>query len=90
MAFKVEIAWKRVTPEGEKIQVCAHHFGRQWTFYTRSRRYDQWQVVENPPLEDWLELLDGVDRRAQRRMMPPEESDKVKKLIRERFPDASV
>ena len=56
----------------------------------RERRYDQWQRLEDPPLEDWLELLDGVRRRAARRLLRPEEEGRVRKLILERFPDAAV
>ena len=39
------------------------------------------------PLEDWLELLDAVRRLVNRRRLRPEEENRVKKFIRERFPD---
>jgi hypothetical protein len=39
-------------------------------------------------LEDWLELLDSVRRRAARRLLRPEEPGRVEKRIRELFPDA--
>jgi hypothetical protein len=45
---------------------------------------------EEPPLEDWLELLDAVQRRINRRLLRPEEEDRVKASIRERFPDAQI
>ncbi len=85
---KGEISWKRSTEEGEKLQVYAHHVGDRWKFYWRERRYDNWVLVEEPPLEDWLELLDGVRRRISRRLMRPEEEVRVVKTIRERFPEA--
>ena len=85
---KAEISWKRTTEEGVKIQVYAHHVGRDWRFFRRERRYDQWQPVEEPPLVDWLELLDAVQRLINRRRIRPEEEDRVKKSIRERFPEA--
>jgi hypothetical protein len=85
---KAEISWKRVTEEGTKLQVYAQHVGRDWLFYTRQRRYDQWQAVPDPPLEDWLELLDAIQRLIVRRRARPEEEDKIKKSIRERFPEA--
>jgi hypothetical protein len=87
---KAEISWKRMTEAGERLQVYAHHVGRDWLFYARHKRYDQWQLVPEPPLEDWLELLDAVQRLINRRRIRPEEEARVKKTIRERFPEARV
>ena len=87
---KAEISWKRVTENGVHIQVYAQHVGRDWRFFVREKRYEQWQPVEEPPLEDWLELLDSVQRRINRRLLRPEEEARVKKSIRERFPEADV
>ncbi len=85
---KAEVSWKRVTEEGVRIQVYAQHVGRDWRFYTREKRYDRWQAVPEPPLEDWLELLDAVRRRINRRRERPEEEGRVIQSIRERFPEA--
>jgi hypothetical protein len=85
---KAEISWKRITDEGVKIQVYAQHVGRDWRFFTRERRYDRWQAVEHPPLEDWLELLDAVQRLINRRRLRPEEEVRVRKTISEQFPEA--
>ncbi len=87
---KAEISWKRVTTEGEKLQVYAQHVGREWVFYAREKRYDRWQLVAEPPLEDWLELLDAVQRLINRRRVRPEEELRVKKSIRERFPETEL
>ena len=87
---KAEISWKRVTADGVKIQVYAQHVGRDWRFFARERRYDRWQAVERPPLEDWLELLDAVQRLINRRRLRPEEEDRVRKTISEQFPEASL
>ena len=84
---KAEISWKRTNEEGEKIQCYAHHVGKEWLFYHRAKRYDQWQLVPNPPLEDWLELLDAVQRLIPRRRQRPEEEHFIKKIISERFPE---
>jgi hypothetical protein len=83
---KAEISWKRVTPDGVRLQVYAQHVGRDWVFYQREKRYDRWQHVPEPILEDWLELLDAVQRLINRRRVRPEEEERVKKTIRERFP----
>ena len=87
---KAELSWKRATEEGERLQVYARHVGLDWRFFARQRRFDQWQAVPNPPLEDWLELLDAVRRRINRRLLRPEEDARVRKSIRERFPEAKL
>jgi len=51
---KAEISWKRMTDEGVKLQVYVQRVGRDWKFFHREKRYDVWQPVPNPPLEDWL------------------------------------
>ena len=87
---KAEISWKRVTEDGVHLQVYAQHVGRDWRFFVREKRFDQWQAVPEPPLEDWLKLLNSVKRRINRRLLRPEEEDRIKKSIRERFPDAEL
>ena len=87
---KAEISWKRVTDEGIRLQVYVQHVGRDWRFFARERRYDQWQSLEEPPLEDWIELLDAVRRRINRRLLRPEEEERIKKSIRERFPETEL
>ena len=85
---KSDISWRRLSPEGEKVEVYAHHLGDQWKFFTRGGRSDQWRAVVSPPLEDWLALLDGIRRRIGRGSLRPEETGRVERAIRERFPDA--
>jgi hypothetical protein len=87
---KAEISWKRTTAEGVRLQVYARHVGRDWRFFAREQRYDQWQIIAEPPLEDWLELLDAVQRRINRRLLRPEEETRVKNSIRNRFPEAPL
>ena len=87
---KGEISWRRRSPEGETILVYAQHVGDQWKFFAREARYEQWRPVENPPLEDWLELLGGVRRRLGRGLLRPEEVVRVERSIRERFPEADL
>jgi len=87
MGNKAEISWKRRTEDGERLEVYAHHVGDRWKFYIRERRVGQWTLMEEPPLEDWLELLDAVRRRVNRRLLRPEETARVEKTIRELFPE---
>jgi hypothetical protein len=87
---KAEISWKRETEDRGRLQVYARHVGRDWRFFAREKRYDQWQAIEEPPLEDWLELLDSIQRLINRRRIRPEEEARIKKSIRERFPEAEI
>ena len=87
---RAEISWKKRTEEGEKREVYAKHVGDQWLFYSREKRFDDWEPLTQPPLDDWLELLDGVRRRIGRRLLRPEEEERVIKAILLRFPEADV
>jgi hypothetical protein len=82
---KAEISWKRTTAEGESLQCYAQHVGREWVFFRRHKRFDKWVQVPDPPQEDWLELLDSVRRRINRRLLRPEEEGRLVKIISERF-----
>lgn len=90
MGAKAEISWKRVTEDGIRLQIYVQHVGGEWRFFRREKRYDQWQAVESPPLDDWLALLDSIRRRIGRGLLGPQEEPLVIKSIRERFPDAEV
>ena len=85
---KAEISWKRKTDAGEKLQVYAQRVSRAWRFFVREKRFDQWQPVPEPPLEDWLLLLDAVQRMVNRRRLQPDDEERLRGRIRERFPEA--
>ena len=87
---KAEISWKRVTDDGVKLQVYAQHVGRDWRFFHREKRFDVWQPVKDPPLEDWMELLDAMQRLITRRRYQPDDEVRLRKQIRERYPEAGV
>ena len=87
---RAEISWKKRTEEGEKREIYAKHVGDQWLFYSREKRFDDWEPLAQPPLDDWLELLDGVRRRIGRRLLRPEEEERVIKAILLRYPEADV
>jgi len=86
---KAEISWKRVAEDGTKLQVYAQHVGREWKFFHREKRFDQWRLVE-APLEDWLELLEAIQRLIVRRRYQPVDEEDIRKKIRDRFPEADV
>jgi hypothetical protein len=80
---KAEISWKRVTADGVKLQVYAQRVSREW-------RFDQWQAIPEPPLDDWLELLDAVQRLITRRRYQPDDEEHLRRRIRERFPETKI
>jgi hypothetical protein len=87
---KAEVSWKRVTKEGDKLQVYAQRVGGEWRFFARKQRFDQWQAVPEPPFEDWLELLDAIQRLINRRRLQPVHEEHVRRRIREHFPEAEL
>ena len=87
---KAEISWKSKSEEGVKREVYVHCVGQEWKFFEREKRYDEWQPLKQPLLNDYLELLDAVKRRIARRLLRPEEEQRVKKLIREAYPEAQI
>ena len=90
VSAKAEISWKRIDEDGLKLEVYAHHFGGEWKFFSRHRRFDQWQALNQPPLDDWLSLLDAVRRRINRRLLRPEEEQRLINTILEAFPEADL
>jgi hypothetical protein len=88
MGVKAEISWKRKDPEGNRREVYARHVGSRWLFFAREKRGERWEPLEHPPLQDWLELLDAVERRIHRRLARPEEAQRLRLALKERFPEA--
>ena len=87
---KREISWKARSKDGLPRQVCAQRVGNKWKFFERERRFDRWQPLPEPLMEDWLTLLDGVRRRIARQLLRPEEEPWLQETIRQRFPEADV
>ncbi len=90
MGVKAEITWRRRTPQGDRCQVNARRAGKEWKFYLRHQRFDIWEPLDDPPLEDWLALLDSVRRRIARQLLRPEEESRLERSIQARFPETST
>lgn len=90
MAIKSEISWRRTDDDGNRLEIYARRFGGEWRFHKRAKRHDIWQPVPEPPLEDWLELLDSLERRMHRRLAKPDEIERVRRLILQRHPEANI
>jgi hypothetical protein len=90
MANKAEIGWERRLEDGSKLEVYVIHTGGQYRFFARAKRFDEWEAVKIPPLEDWMMLLDAVRRRVTRRKLMPDDEARLVRAIQERFPEAEL
>jgi hypothetical protein len=90
MGVKTEISWKIRTTDGARRQINVRKAGATWRFFVREKRFDRWQELDPVPLEDWLRLLDAVQRRIGRRLLRPEEETDLRRQILNRFPDAGM
>jgi len=90
MSAKGEIGWKRRDEEGNRVKICAEPAGDRWRFYRQYRRFEQWEEIPEPPLEDWLNLLDAIQRRIARKKIPEGTDRKLARLIKTLFPEADV
>jgi len=88
--MKGDISWKGKSAEGVRREIYVKHVGNRWVFFVREKRFDQWQPLEQPQLEDWMDLLDAVRRRIPRRLVRPEEEGRVIKAIQEAFPGTAI
>lgn len=90
MANKAEIGFERRLEDGTKREVYVHHTGGQYRFFARAKRFEKWVAVPEPPIEDWLELLDAVRRRVTRRKLVPRVEEHLVQTILERFPEVKL
>ncbi|TAJ17621.1 MAG: hypothetical protein EPO68_09195 [Planctomycetota bacterium] len=91
---KDNIAWFRDDADGTQLEIYAHRVGTQWNFHCRPGRKHgrnwEWQPLVEPTLDDWLEVLDGVRRRVQRRQYLPADVTAIETEVRKRFPKAEL
>lgn len=91
---KDNIAWTREDTEVGELEVYAQRVGTQWLFFCRPGRSHgrnwEWQPLEEPLLDDWLEVLDGVRRRVARRQYLPKDVVALETEVRRRFPRAEI
>lgn len=85
---RLEVTWSSETADGEKRQVCGRGGGDRWVFYARRKRFDNWEELASPTLEDCLALLDGVRRLGGRHRATAKDEAQLRAFIRKRFPDA--
>jgi len=84
---KAEIEFEYPLEDASARHVYVAHNGGRYRFFSRARRYDHWEPVKEPPLQDWLELLDCVRRRIARGKLMLAEEKRVLQCIQTRFPE---
>jgi len=82
--MSVEIKWTDTDPKtGERRYLRAEQFAEEWRFsYRKQRRDIRWRTL-TPTREMWEHVLDGLQRRLQRREGVDENDVKrVEQLLR--------
>jgi hypothetical protein len=90
MGAKAELGWTRRLEDGAKLHVSVQLVGNQWRFFHQAKRFERWEPVAEPPLDDWLELLDAVERLVPRRRYTPDDAQRLRQTIREKFPEQEL
>lgn len=90
MGAKAEFGWTRRLEDGSKLHVSVQLVGDQWRFFHQTKRFEKWEAVPTPPIEDWLQLLDTVERLVPRRRYMPDDAQRLRRTIREKFPEAEI
>jgi hypothetical protein len=90
MGAKAEFGWTRRLEDGTKLNVSVQRVGNAWRFFHQTRRFERWEPVPEPALEDWLELLDTVERLIARRRFTPQDAQQLRRIIREQFPEIDL
>ena len=78
-----EHAWKERTPEGEKREIRAVKFGKQWRLQSKLKSEAQWTYYDRPLEADLETLLDILRRKYQRRRASHEDVLSVERLLKE-------
>ncbi len=87
---KGQIGWRRTLEDGTHMNCYAVAKGDRWQFYAQKERFEHWEPLKTAPVEDWLALLDAVDRRIRRMAARPETAAKIRKRIKELFPETEI
>lgn len=76
--------WKTKTETGEKREVRAEKFGKQWRVQAKVKGEERWTYYETPPLEDLIELRDVLFKKYQRKHLSWEDIEAIDKMIADR------
>ena len=76
--------WKTKTETGEKREVRAEKFGKQWRVQAKVKGEERWTYYETPPLKDLIELRDVLFKKYQRKHLSWEDIEAIDKMIADR------
>jgi hypothetical protein len=76
--------WKTKTDTGEKREVRAGKFGKQWRVQAKVRGEENWTYYDTPLLEDLIELREVLFKKYQRKHLAWEDIAAIDKMITDR------
>jgi hypothetical protein len=76
--------WKEVTEDGEKREIRASKFGRDWKFQSKLRHEENWTYHDVPSLQDLEALHDILFRKYQRKRLAYDDVAAIEKMIEAR------
>ena len=76
--------WKTKTEAGEKREVRAEKFGKQWRLQAKLKSEERWTYYDTPLLEDLVELREVLFKKYQRKHLSWEDIAAIEKMIAER------
>jgi len=75
--------WKTTTEDGEKREVRASKFSKEWKIQSKLKGEEDWTYHKVPLLSDLEELHDILVRKYQRKRLSYDDVASVEQLIRE-------
>ena len=78
-----EHTWRETTPDGEKREVRAVKFAKEWKLQSKLKGDPAWTYHDQPTQEDLAALRDLIFRKYQRRRASYEDLQAVERMISE-------
>ena len=78
-----EHTWRETTPDGEKREVRAVKFAKEWKLQSKLKDDPGWTYHDQPTQEDLAALRDLIFRKYQRRRASYEDLQAVERMISE-------
>jgi hypothetical protein len=75
------LGWTDRDEAGKKWEIEAYRNRNHWEFTRRANRRMEWEVIEEPSVTDWENLLDLIERKYQRRRCAWRDVEQVQKEL---------
>jgi len=76
--------WKSTTEDGEKREIRATKFSKEWKFQSKLKSDENWTYHDIPLMEDMEALHDILFRKYQRKRLAYDDVSTIEKMIQER------